>query len=100
MDTGLAPNVEMVWRGMARATSGRAMQAVEIVADETAGDRTPDPALAGRAFEAARQRGLLLGKGGRFGNVFRIAPPMLVTADEIDRGVRILGESLAAAGAR
>ncbi|MCK6531131.1 aspartate aminotransferase family protein [Myxococcota bacterium] len=76
------------------------MQAIELVADETAGDRTPEAALTGRIFEAARERGLLLGKGGLLGNVFRIAPPMLVTEAEIDEGVRLLGEALAAAGAR
>lgn len=76
------------------------MQAIELVVDETAGDRTPEAALTGRIFEAARERGLLLGKGGLLGNVFRIAPPMLVTEAEIDEGVRLLGESLAAAGAR
>jgi 4-aminobutyrate aminotransferase-like enzyme len=76
------------------------MQAVEIVKDEVAGDRTPDVELTGRIFEATKARGLLLGKGGRFGNVFRIAPPMLIEADEIRRGLVLFGEALASAGAR
>ncbi len=76
------------------------MQAVEIVVDETAGDRTPEVALTGRIFEEAKARGLLLGKGGRFGNVFRIAPPMLIEQSEIERGLVAFGEALEAAGAR
>jgi len=76
------------------------MQAIEIVKDEVAGDRTPDVELTARVFEAARGRGLLLGKGGRFGNVPRIAPPMLIAADEIRRGLALFAEALEAAGAR
>ncbi len=76
------------------------MQAVEIVVDETAGERTPDVELTGRIFDAARERGLLLGKGGRFGNVFRIAPPMLITEDELLKGLQRFGDALRAAGAR
>ena len=76
------------------------MQAVEVVVDETAGDRTPDTALTGRIFEEAKARGLLLGKGGRFGNVFRIAPPMLVEKAEIERGLVLFGEAIEASGAR
>ena len=43
-----------------------------------AGDRTPDPAMTNRVFEEARQRGLLIGKGGLYGNCFRIAPALNV----------------------
>ena len=76
------------------------MQAVELVVDETAGDRTPELALTARVFEEAKARGLLLGKGGRFGNVFRIAPPMLIEQAEIQRGLLLFEEALEAAGAR
>ncbi len=71
------------------------MQALELVADETAGDRTPDPQTTGRLFEETKARGLLIGKGGLYGNVLRIAPPMTVTEAEIDEAadvlVRIIG---------
>jgi len=73
------------------------MQAIEIVKDETAGDRTPDPALTGRIFEETKARGLLVGKGGLYGNVFRIAPALNVSAADVDEALGILGESLAAA---
>lgn len=76
------------------------MQALEVVVDEVAEDRTPDVAMTGRVFEAAKKRGLLLGKGGRFGNVFRIAPPMLISRTEIEDGLRILEAALESSGAR
>jgi alanine-glyoxylate transaminase/(R)-3-amino-2-methylpropionate-pyruvate transaminase len=73
------------------------MQGVEIVADEKAGDRTPDPQRTGRVFEEAKKRGLLVGKGGLYGNVFRIAPALNVGAADVDEALRILRESFAAA---
>ena len=76
------------------------MQAIEIVVDEQANNRDPDNALVGRVFEAAKDRGLLLGKGGLLGNVFRIAPPMLISQAELEEGLKILGESLEVSGAR
>jgi len=73
------------------------MWGVEIVADETAGDRTPDAATTNRIFEAAKAEGLLIGKGGRFGNVFRIAPPMLISESELVDGIARFGRAIAAA---
>ncbi len=69
------------------------MQALEIVVDEPGGDRTPETALVGRIFEATKERGLLIGKGGLYGNVFRIAPALTVTATHIDEALRLLGEA-------
>ncbi|MAE27452.1 MAG: aspartate aminotransferase family protein [Planctomycetes bacterium] len=66
------------------------MQAIEIVVDETAGDRTPDAAATGRLFEEAKTRGLLIGKGGLHGNICRIAPALTVTADEVDEALATL----------
>ncbi len=76
------------------------MQAMEFVADETAGDRTPEKALCNRVFEEARKRFLLVGKGGLDSNSFRIAPPLTVTKSEVEEALGILRESLEAAGAR
>lgn len=72
------------------------MQALELVVDETAGDRTPNADATARLFEETKRRGLLIGKGGLYGNVVRIAPPMTVTADEVDEALVILGDALAA----
>ncbi|MEQ8765277.1 MAG: aspartate aminotransferase family protein [Planctomycetota bacterium] len=72
------------------------MQALELVVDEQAGDRTPNPQATARLFEESKARGLLIGKGGLYGNAVRISPPLSVTADEVDEALKILGESFAA----
>lgn len=50
----------------------------------------------GRAalLEETRKRGLLVGKGGPYGNVIRPAPPMTVTEDETEEALGILTESI------
>jgi alanine-glyoxylate transaminase/(R)-3-amino-2-methylpropionate-pyruvate transaminase len=68
------------------------MQAIELVKDRTT--KEPDPQGTARLLEATRKRGLLVGKGGTYGNALRIAPPMIVTRGEVDDAVRILGEAL------
>jgi 4-aminobutyrate aminotransferase-like enzyme len=72
------------------------MLAMELVVDETAGDRTPNTALVLRLFEESKKRGLLVGKSGLYGNVFRIAPALNVTTSEVDEALKILRESFAA----
>ena len=57
----------------------------------------PDPAFAARVMEETKRRGLLVGKGGLFGNVIRLAPPMTLTEDEVATALSILAESFAAA---
>jgi 4-aminobutyrate aminotransferase len=71
------------------------MLAVELVQPGTG---APDAGAAARAQEAARRGGLLIGKGGLYGNVLRIAPPLVVTEAEADEGIEILAAALAAAG--
>jgi alanine-glyoxylate transaminase / (R)-3-amino-2-methylpropionate-pyruvate transaminase len=72
------------------------MQAIELVKDETQGDRTPNPQALLQLLEETRKRGLLLGKGGLYGNVVRISPPLTVQGHEIEEAVHLLDESLAA----
>lgn len=72
------------------------MQALELVVDETAGDRTPNTQATLALFEETRRRGLLIGKGGLYGNVIRIAPMLNSTRDEIEEGVNILAASFQA----
>ncbi len=67
------------------------MIAIELV---RAHSRDPHPEAASAALEACRARGLLVGKGGVFGNVLRIAPPLSVTAPEIDEAAALLIDSL------
>ena len=63
------------------------MLAIETV---QAGSLEPDSGVAGRIMEQARAAGLLIGKGGLYGNVLRIAPPMTVTEAEIDEAADVL----------
>jgi len=55
------------------------MQALELVKDETAKDRTPAPETATRLFDETRKRHLLIGRGGLHNNVIRIAPALNIT---------------------
>jgi 4-aminobutyrate aminotransferase-like enzyme len=70
------------------------MQAVELVEDRTA--KTPAAAQTAMALEAARENRLLIGKGGMYGNVLRISPPMNVGRSDVDQFIQLLDRSLAA----
>lgn len=72
------------------------MQALELVKDETAKDRTPAPEAANRLFEETKKRGLLIGKGGLYFNVIRISPALNIGKAEIDEAIKTLDESFAA----
>jgi 4-aminobutyrate aminotransferase-like enzyme len=72
------------------------MQAIELVKDETTKDRTPDAASTSRLFEETKKRSLLIGRGGLWGNVVRIAPALNVTKSEIEEAIRVLDDSFAA----
>lgn len=67
------------------------MQGVEIGRD----DGAPNAALTAEILEAARRRGLLVGAGGLWGNVLRIAPPLTVTAEEVDDACDMLDAAFA-----
>jgi 4-aminobutyrate aminotransferase-like enzyme len=75
------------------------MQGVEHVEDETKKDRTPNAKATLKLFEETKKRGLLIGRGGLYGNVLRISPPLTVTAAEVDEALGKLDESYAAIGA-
>jgi 4-aminobutyrate aminotransferase/(S)-3-amino-2-methylpropionate transaminase len=57
-------------------------------------ERTPDRAQA--IVAAAYDRGLVLLSCGLYGNVIRLLPPLTIAAEELDEGLAILEESLAA----
>jgi 4-aminobutyrate aminotransferase-like enzyme len=56
--------------------------------------KVPAPDLVADLFEQTKQQGLLIGKGGLYGNVVRITPPLTVEKAEIDEAVRIMDRSL------
>jgi 4-aminobutyrate aminotransferase-like enzyme len=72
------------------------MQAMELVKDETAKDRTPAPETADRFFNEARKRNLLIGRGGLQNNVIRIAPPLNVVKSDVEEALKIMDQSFAA----
>ncbi len=67
------------------------MLAVETVVPET---NEPDVEKASALMEGTKKRGLLVGKGGLYGNVLRIAPPLSITDDETEEGATILAETI------
>ncbi|MET8366162.1 aspartate aminotransferase family protein [Micromonospora sp. NPDC005252] len=58
------------------------------------GGSEPDPVLTNRVFEAARDGGLLAGKGGLYGNVLRMGPPLTLTEEEAREGLAILVDAI------
>lgn len=56
---------------------------LELVRDRKTKEPAADEAKAMR--KALRERGILVGVGGVFGNVVRIQPPLSITADECER---------------
>lgn len=68
------------------------MQAMELVEDRTT--KEPSPARTAALMEETKKEGLLLGKGGLYGNVLRIAPPMLVSEMEIDEALKKLDRAM------
>jgi len=72
------------------------MQAIELVVDETIGDRTPNTRATLELFEETKKRGLLIGKGGLNANVIRIAPALTISAGEIDDALKIIDDSFSA----
>jgi 4-aminobutyrate aminotransferase len=70
------------------------MQALELVEDRTT--KQPSPTGTTALMEEARKRGLLVGKGGFYGNVIRMSPPLNISKADVDEAVRILDESFAA----
>ena len=68
---------------MAEVRGKGLMLAVEFVQP---GTTQPDAAATGRVFEECKARGLLVGKGGLYGNVVRMGPPLTLTEDEAREG--------------
>ena len=68
-----------------------------VGAEFTTGDGEPDTATAQRVHTAAVERGLLLLTCGAWGNVVRMIPPLVVTADQVDEALAIWSDALDAA---
>jgi len=69
------------------------MLGVELVKDRKT--KEPAPAECAQVFETAKDSGLLIGKGGLYGNVLRIKPPMCITKADIDFTAEVLDQAFA-----
>jgi 4-aminobutyrate aminotransferase len=72
------------------------MQAIELVEDRET--KTPATAATARLLESTKDHGLLVGKGGMYGNVIRVTPPMNIARSDVDQFIDLLDKSLAACG--
>ena len=67
------------------------MQGLELVKDRTT--KEPAPEATKHLFEETRKLGLIIGKGGLYGNVVRISPPMTVNEEEIAMALDVLDKA-------
>jgi len=68
------------------------MQALELVEDRQT--KAPAARATAELMEAARRNGLLIGKGGTYGNCIRISPPLNIAKSDVDEFARLLDQSL------
>ena len=69
------------------------MQAVELVRDRET--KEPDPHSVLKVFEETKRRGVLIGKGGLYGNVIRTGVMLNATKDTIDELIEALDTAFA-----
>jgi len=67
------------------------MQAIELVEDRES--KKPATAQTLAMMEATRENRILLGKGGFYGNVLRISPPLNISKTDVDEFARLLDAS-------
>lgn len=68
------------------------MQGVELVRNR----KTKEPAVeeTKRLMDRARENGLIIGKGGLYGNVIRISPALTCTRGDVDLALSLVDRSL------
>ena len=67
------------------------MLALELVKDRET--KEPAPEATSELLERTREHGLLIGKGGLYGNVIRLSPMLNIARADVDEAVRILDRS-------
>jgi len=72
------------------------MQGIELVRDRKTKDPAPNETT--QVMEECRRGGLLIGKGGLYGNVIRMSPPLNINKADVDEAIRILDQSFAKVG--
>jgi 4-aminobutyrate aminotransferase-like enzyme len=69
------------------------MQGIELVKDRTT--KEPDPQSVLKVFEETKRQGVLIGKGGLYGNVIRTGMMLNTTKDSVDQLIAALDAGLA-----
>ena len=69
------------------------MQGLELVKD--CKSKEPAPEALAQLLERTRENGLLIGKGGLYGNVVRLSPMLNISRADVDEAVRLLDKSFA-----
>ncbi len=69
------------------------MQGLELVKDR----KTKEPAAEATAqlLDRTRENGLLVGKGGLYGNVVRLSPMLNISKADVDEAISLLDKSFA-----
>src|SRR3954468_14540180 len=70
------------------------LQGIELVKDRKT--KEPAPQETNRVMDEAKNRGLLIGKGGLYGNVLRTSPPLNIGKADVDEAICILDEAFTA----
>jgi len=68
------------------------MQALELVKDLKTKEPAPQETV--QLMERARANGLLIGKGGLYGNVIRLSPMLNIGKSDVDEAIQLLDKSL------
>ena len=66
------------------------MIGIEIV--KNIDSKEPATAEAAKIRKAVRDKGVLLGLGGAYGNVLRVQPPLTISDDELDKALAAIKE--------
>src|ERR1700732_2821931 len=67
------------------------MQGLELVKDRVT--KEPAPEATTQLLERTRENGLLIGKGGLYGNVVRLSPMLNISKGDVDEAIRLLDKS-------
>ena len=68
------------------------MQGMELVKDKQS--KEPAPQAVAAVMEGTKARGLIIGRGGLYGNVLRISPALNVTAADADQAADVIDQAL------
>jgi 4-aminobutyrate aminotransferase-like enzyme len=69
------------------------MQGVELVQDRKT--KAPATAETAQLMETTRENRIMIGKGGLYGNVLRISPPLNIAKGDVDEFAKLLDRSFA-----